>query len=804
VNFAWGALGEAAWRSAVMLVPIVAAIALLCRCCHLRATTRHALWLGAMAWLCIGPWLPAPPSGSRHIAKLFKHEVDVDNSGAERMTAPQFVSLQISGEEASGIDRSEVTETSVELESFSREHFNKLQTTNWLTKVGGIARNRFLAGLRQLKYAAQSHGDVDTPVIDTPLLALRAGDVGRSDLDIPANDVSDAPTIASAAFPLNDAAYANDEASTGWTLGFQRVVADLGQWTKGAWRSAQAIVMWPALPVEWWLAGIFLAAAWQVVRLVRFRARLGGAATADAATRRLVQLAANELGLAHAPRIGMIAARVSPMVWCLGRPCLLLPTELWSQLDDVGRRAVVLHELAHLRRRDHWVRRMETLVGAAYWWHPLVWCIRSRLNEEADLCCDQWVTSLLPSGRATYARALLETKRFVGVGAGEMPAVAIGAVSGRFTRFSRRLTMIMTDTHTPRRSMSGLVLVMGLMISGWLATPALSGDTPPTPPAQPTAPVAAEPALVVAVPSAEIAAATEALGAVVVAAGDDKDLEDRMERLEEQMSELMEKLDRIGGHGATPPAAPLGMLRTPRVARVPSPRRVPAAPRAISQAGTIGRSYELPQGKLEALTELLVRDDVPILVRPKDGALEIIATPEQHEHIEAFIQMINPGDGEHQPHAGGTGSSHASLTDEQRASMDAMRSRMQTLRQAFRSKQNKMKRKEILGSMHQAAEALGHRAEALERAADNLEKKSEELREKAKSLREKHGKDGEGQTSAADELDEQAEAVDAQADTVRSEMEAVQEYADRAQDEADEMADQLASGDEEKDEEAAG
>ena len=44
------------------------------------------------------------------------------------------------------------------------------------------------------------------------------------------------------------------------------------------------------------------------------------------------------------------------MVSFLGKRRLLLPEDLWSQLDDPGRQAIVYHELAHLRRRDDWVR----------------------------------------------------------------------------------------------------------------------------------------------------------------------------------------------------------------------------------------------------------------------------------------------------------------------------------------------------------------------------------------------------------------------------------------------------------------
>jgi hypothetical protein len=56
----------------------------------------------------------------------------------------------------------------------------------------------------------------------------------------------------------------------------------------------------------------------------------------------------------------------------------------------------------------------------------------------------------------------------------------------------------------------------------------------------------------------------------------------------------------------------------------------------------IPRVYSLPQGKLEALTQLMSRSDVPILVRRQENGLEVQATDRQHRIFAAFIRMIDP------------------------------------------------------------------------------------------------------------------------------------------------------------------
>ena len=116
------------------------------------------------------------------------------------------------------------------------------------------------------------------------------------------------------------------------------------------------------------------------------RRRLRGAYPAPPEVCDLVRFAAQRMGLSRSPRVMLIDRRMSPMIWCGRRPMLVLPVDLWDELDDAGRHAVIFHELAHLLRRDHWVCRLSIAATCLYWWHPLVWWVRKRVHEEAEMC----------------------------------------------------------------------------------------------------------------------------------------------------------------------------------------------------------------------------------------------------------------------------------------------------------------------------------------------------------------------------------------------------------------------------------
>ena len=236
----------------------------------------------------------------------------------------------------------------------------------------------------------------------------------------------------------------------------------------GGWRNwlialvavRDAVVLVPPLPVTVWGGGVVVLLLYAAVRVLRFRGSVRIGRPAPRSVLREVAAACETLKLRHAPQTLMVDGCLSPMISCGRRTRLVLPTRLWDDLDDVGRRAVLLHELAHLRRRDHWVLWAERIIGVLYWWHPLIWWVRRRLHIEADYCCDAWVTTLLPRTRRAYAEALLRTRQYVGEGNSAVPVLGMGVTTGRAKRFARRLTMVMTTSTKPGLTLPGVALVL--------------------------------------------------------------------------------------------------------------------------------------------------------------------------------------------------------------------------------------------------------------------------------------------------------------------------------------------------------
>ena len=127
------------------------------------------------------------------------------------------------------------------------------------------------------------------------------------------------------------------------------------------------------------------------------------------------------------------ARRGAAALWAVGgRAGLFFPESLLKHIEEPGRSALLVHELAHLRRRDHWVRWLELIVAGLYWWYPLVWLACRRLQAAEEECCDAWVVSELPGYGDAYAGALLETVDFLSAGPPPFrpsPAASAGCIT---------------------------------------------------------------------------------------------------------------------------------------------------------------------------------------------------------------------------------------------------------------------------------------------------------------------------------------------------------------------------------------
>jgi beta-lactamase regulating signal transducer with metallopeptidase domain len=723
---------EELWRFALAAIPLAAIVAVLCRCLPCRPSTRHALWLTLLLLFALAPFLPKAPvpdlaslageeAGAVPAIPAVADEPSVTTGTMEKVATSSRAPLSGGGEavaaEPAAGGSHDPGGPRPALVICPPLFVPTLTLPPGATGTESSASPRLAAADPRPDLA--DHRPIETESAKA-LAGTAEGALARAH---PQNDVVDNPddrlisgiatadTSAQSSAAIAAREQNRNRARTGDERSGSIAADDPSVWA--LWLTQlrtirDAAMSLPPIPTSIWVGGAALIVLLTVARMVRFRRLLATATAAPPSAVRCVSEAASDLGLRGAPVTQMVAQRISPMVWCGRRPRLLLPETLWRQLDEAGRRAVIYHELAHLRRRDHLVCYLAMIVGCIYWWHPVVWWIRRQLREEADLCCDVWVTSLMPGARRAYATALLEARKYTSGFRPADPVAGLGVSTIRARRFARRLTMVMSHQLTPKLTFGGVLLACTLAAGSWLVTPTLacppkdkqaskpccgtdklaevpkapkapkasvfvvSSPAPPARPAPPAPPAAAAPA---APPAYQPAAALEKLPALHNP-GDrsEMSLEERIRLLEKQLDVFIQHLKRWEQTAdleglELPELSELSeiseqVMQNPQlqaVMKAGSKAATSAYEKAMTQyrsaLGAMGdehaqflvtgpqkteaRTYSLPKGKLEAITKLMVRDDVPIYVSPGEDAITVHGTPMQHIIFDAFCKMIN-------------------------------------------------------------------------------------------------------------------------------------------------------------------
>lgn len=186
-----------------------------------------------------------------------------------------------------------------------------------------------------------------------------------------------------------------------------------------------------------------------------------------------------QLGIFRPVNLLIHPDKTIPVVWGILRCHLLLPAAArdWS---DEQLRSVLLHELAHIKRRDTTAKLLTQIACALHWFNPLVWFAAWRLDVERERACDDLVLShgVQPSA---YAGHLLEI--VTGLSPGRR-AQSCGLAMASQSSLEGRLAAVLSGGRN-RRGVTRLLATAAVILSAAIAVPlamlcAAASDQPET------------------------------------------------------------------------------------------------------------------------------------------------------------------------------------------------------------------------------------------------------------------------------------------------------------------------------------
>ncbi len=219
-----------------------------------------------------------------------------------------------------------------------------------------------------------------------------------------------------------------------------------------------------------WLAGAGLALLPMIAgRVGLFRLKRTARRVTDPAWLSLLAELKSDLKISRPVVLLESPVCTMPMTWGALpgiAPKVLLPEDALHEWSAERRRAVLLHELAHVKRRDCLTHLLSQLACALYWCNPLIWVASRRMLVERERACDDLALrqAMAP---AAYAKHLLEIA--TAPQANTLAAHA-GVAMARPSQLGDRLVAVL-DEHRNRQALSRLTVAAMIALIGAVVVP---------------------------------------------------------------------------------------------------------------------------------------------------------------------------------------------------------------------------------------------------------------------------------------------------------------------------------------------
>lgn len=204
-----------------------------------------------------------------------------------------------------------------------------------------------------------------------------------------------------------------------------------------------------------WISGVLILGFLLAVRWYWQSRLLRGLTTVDEDVKELLQYCASRMGISRIPKIGYSTYISTPMLTGIRHPVIVLPQGICEICDSKELSAMLLHELAHAKRRDLLGVWLYQFAKALLFFHPAVWIAGRELDREREFACDELVLSSSAITRKEYATGYLSA---IKLASGTHQAQAALTMAEPFDIEFRRLKSIL-ETAIPRPSRRWIVIV---------------------------------------------------------------------------------------------------------------------------------------------------------------------------------------------------------------------------------------------------------------------------------------------------------------------------------------------------------
>ncbi len=167
-------------------------------------------------------------------------------------------------------------------------------------------------------------------------------------------------------------------------------------------------ICWQGLVFLGWLVGMVVLLVLLVQRICFVRGLIAQSKPANGRLLEMLEECRSQIGIRRNIELRLSGDTLSPAVCGLFKPIILMPATLLEKLSREKLKAVLIHELAHIKRADVWVNLLQTMLQIVYFYNPLVWIANAMIRRAREQAVDEIVLVTLKPETNSYSNTLID------------------------------------------------------------------------------------------------------------------------------------------------------------------------------------------------------------------------------------------------------------------------------------------------------------------------------------------------------------------------------------------------------------
>ncbi len=220
-----------------------------------------------------------------------------------------------------------------------------------------------------------------------------------------------------------------------------------------------------------WLAGVLLLLLLSISAVLRYKMETRNlTAVIDPGIQALIDQCRKKLHIKRAVPVYKDSYFKSPCTAGIINPVIYFPGDICRQIDQQQLQYILLHELAHYKRKDLFFNLLAALAAMLHWFNPLVWWAVKEMRCEREIACDTYVMEVLGEDSAIpYGRTILNLSRLFSNKGRQFNLVSFNETN---SHLERRINMIKSFKKGSYR-ISALAIITCVLIGALTLTNAI-------------------------------------------------------------------------------------------------------------------------------------------------------------------------------------------------------------------------------------------------------------------------------------------------------------------------------------------